>query len=200
MYLCVCLHWMRIRPLVQRAAWVLSCATGCEGGGGAARAQVTTVKLSHMGCGGVALGGLVLPACSGCCYCWLSSADCTNSCKTLFLFFFPKCTSVHMSPSEHAHAACHMMLSKWNHSTSSEPGFKSTIGHHKGACDCERECMSFWASYWVTSRSTASRDRKLQTVSASASDQAVYPQLSSPDTQSHLPPLPFSLSSAAVVC
>lgn len=51
---------MRIRPFVQRAAWVLSGAIGCEGGGVAvARAQVTTVKLSHMGCGGVALGGLV---------------------------------------------------------------------------------------------------------------------------------------------
>lgn len=54
---------MRIRPFVQRAAWVLSGAIGCEGreGGGVAvaRAQVTTVKLSHMGCGGVALGGLV---------------------------------------------------------------------------------------------------------------------------------------------
>lgn len=78
---------MGIRPSVQTAAWVLTCVIAL-GGGAEERAQVTTVKLSHMGCGGLALrgaSGLLLPTFSSCFYCWLSSADCTGSCR---IFFF----------------------------------------------------------------------------------------------------------------
>lgn len=78
--------------LVLRAVCVDVGRTAGEG------AQVTTVKLSHMGWGGLALtgaSGLLMPTFSGCFHCCSSSADCTGSCR-ISLFY---CTSIHVPQS-----------------------------------------------------------------------------------------------------
>lgn len=174
--------WRATRSSALSAQWLYLCGAEWEGASGplcrlqpefplvlqavrvdvgrraGERAQVTTVKLSHMGRGGLALtgpSGLLMPTFSGCFRCWSSSADCTSSCRTSLFHS----TSTHMCPRAVAHVHRHMMLSKWNHSTSCKTGFKSVIGQE---VHVTAHMWPFSASYRVTSSSTASRDRKRQ--------------------------------------